>query len=268
MRDSVLINASFYLFKHFLLLFSLITTALMYQSCTRAYRFFPSSHHIPAFTKKHQVSAQIGFRNQHLAYSFSDHFALKASYFTRNISKDKGFDQWGAEHKKQRTGKYFDSEFGLGYYNPKFIFFRESFLGFGYGKTAFNFLPEPYSSGSYSDFYSTNFSIYGQTMMALTVEEDLNVFLTFKSKLMNLRNIHGRNITERTSGGNIFPKNSNEFFIWFNQVSITYRHMLSKAFQIQGQVGSSLPNRYSKQDFRSLWLEFSFLLFLDFEGFK
>lgn len=189
--------------------------------------------------------------------------ALKASFITRNISTDKGFDQWALEHKKTRTGHYFDSELGAGHFNPRQMLFRESFLGIGFGKSAFHFYPAPYSKDLRSDFYSTNFSIYGQHTMQVETDSGSAIYITVKSKLMQLRDMHGQNLTEPASGGNIFPQTARTDFLWFNQVSMTYRAIISELFQVQGQLGLSFQNKYSKDDFRSLWLEFSLCMLLD-----
>lgn len=225
--------------------FALATISLVCASCKRAFMFSPSSHHVPAFTKKKQVSVQAGYRNQHIGYSFANHWAVKASYFQRNVRRDQTLDQWNEEHTYSKKGHYFDSEIGAGYFNPELILLREIYLGAGFGKTAYHFKPPQYGSDDQPiDFYSKNYSLYGQYSIELPISELVQGFLTYKSKLTKINQQSSDQLywfTKKNQEGKLA---SNPDYIWFNQVSFTLRNKFEdRPFYYQVQSGLSFGDK-------------------------
>lgn len=228
-------------------------------SCTQAYRVFPSTHHVPAFTAKKQLSTQVGVRNQHVAYSLTDHWAVKGSYFRRNISYDNSFEQWGEEHKAARTGNYYDAEFGVGYFNPAKPFMREIFVGAGFGETDYRYHAAPYSGKPNYQFKSDNVSVYGQYSFEWVTGIDSRFFITYKTKWMYMGNIHGGNRNAYPLEAYRYSPTNNEDCLWFNQVSASFRQQVNDYMYLQAQTGLSFQNKYMNlpTDYRALWLEFS-----------
>ncbi len=239
-------------------------------SCTtRAYRFFPSSHHVPGFTRRNQVSAQVGFTNQHLAYSFSDHLAAKASYFSRSSSNPDTFPltSYGDFRIRpiNRTGRFFDTELGLGYFNPDKWYLRELYFGGGFGKTAYHFNPSSWDENQNPyHFYSTNYSVYGQYSIEKTLS-DIAVFsLTYKSKWVYMDHIHGTGLDRSPDVLFSYGPGKNHEILWYNQLSASLRNYEYTPFYWQAQLGYSQPNRLAGyKNNRFLWVEFSLGIRLD-----
>lgn len=226
----------------------ILTIIILLQSCTRAYRYFPSSHHIPAFTKKHQVSMQLGGRNQHLAFSVTDKFAVKGSFFQRNIGKDRGWDQLMVDNVLSRTGKYFDTELAFGRFWPENRYLREVYVGGGYGTTAYKIAP-PGSGGYFGTvgnvyrFYSQNYSVFGQFTFSDEQDDWYGLYFTYKPKFVLLRNIHGENLDMSPEGIYEYPKGKSTDYNFYNQISATVRGLEFKPFYWQAQAGVSVPMR-------------------------
>jgi hypothetical protein len=239
----------------------------------KSYRYFPSTHHNPAFTGKYQVSTQLGAHNQHLAVSVTDRWAIRGSRFKRIVSSDNSWSEFTDQVTTYKTGLLKEYELGIGRYHPgQDGFYHQYFVGVGWGTTKYKFSDFDHSvNGNPYHFNSTNRSIFGQYMFNIgdpfdpnSKDRQFNVFVTLKSKWVALTKINGTLLNQPYDLWSRYSPTNKEDYLWLNDVSLTmrYRGKENDHFYAQLQTGVSLANKYNDA-YRKLWIEFAVGLMLD-----